>query len=123
MDLRLAGGESPDRDRLLAVRAAQLVAPQSRFRLASEWEAVLEFAQHRRAFRRFAVPLACAELAAAQHEVCQLIAALRANRPVQVAGVALAQVLLRTATSPVYRVGSSDNIRSVVLNLIRLLEE
>jgi hypothetical protein len=101
LDRRLASGDGPESDRLLATRAQQIVALRRRRELARHWERLLEVAarQPRGGTR---VPLCRDRILAAGDEVRDLAGHLRAPLPVPAAGVAAAQVLLTDATGPVY---------------------
>ena len=106
LDARLAAGEPPEHERLLAVRAAQITGPAARQRLARSWDDVVARAR-RPAFPGDPhAPVARAQLDAAVGEIRLLTDVLRAGRPVSAQGVALSTALLTTPTSPVYRRGA-----------------
>jgi hypothetical protein len=101
LDRRLAIGEAPESGRLLAVRAQQLVALRRRRELARHWEHLLEAA--RRPSRSGTQAwLSRDKILAAEADVRELAAQLRAPLPVRAAGVAAAHVLLTDATGPLY---------------------
>ncbi len=101
LDRRLAIGEAPESGRLLAVRAQQLVALRGRRELARHWEPLLDAA--RRPPRSGARALLSRDrILAAEADVRELAAQLRAPLPVRAAGVAAARVLLTDATGPLY---------------------
>lgn len=101
LDRRLASGDVPESDRLLATRAQQIVALRWRRELARHWERLLEVAarQPRGGSR---VPLCRDQILGAGDDVLDLAAHLRAPLPVRAAGVAAAHVLLTDATGPLY---------------------
>jgi hypothetical protein len=101
LDRRLASGEVPESGRLLAVRAQQLVALRWRRELARHWEHLLAAA--RRPSRSGSQAwLSRDKILAAEADVRELAAQLRAPLPVRAAGVAAAHVLLTDATGPLY---------------------
>jgi hypothetical protein len=103
LDSRLAAGEPPENDRLLAVRAAQITGPTARRRLARHWDDVVARSQVPDGAR---LPVSRSQVAAAVGEIRLVAGILRARRPVSAQGVALATALLTTPTSPVYRRGA-----------------
>jgi hypothetical protein len=116
LDRRLAAGQAPEADRLLAVRAQQLVALRRRRELARNWEHLLAEATGRPSSRPGA--LLCRDrIVAAAAEVRELAGHLRAPLPVAATGVAAARVLLTDATGPVYnrrdRTGLDTRLRAI----------
>lgn len=99
LDRRLAAGAASHGSRLLAVRAAQLLTPRSRSRLAGRWDQLAIEARHLSAQdrRRGIVP------GRSRAETVELLdsvaAALRADRMVLARGVALAATTLGTAAN------------------------
>lgn len=101
LDPALAEGRTDDR--LLRVRAAQLVAPRSRQRLARAWLDVLDRAARPAYPLDPRVPVARGRIGAAAELIVALAEALRSPAPVDARGVAMARLLLTSGTSPVYQ--------------------
>jgi hypothetical protein len=109
LDARIAKGESPSGDLLLALRAAQLVAPRLRTRLAAALDRQYERASTRNwpAFSA-AVRVDAEAVGVARPALTQLAIALRSRESVVPRGVALARLLLTEPASPLYRPRSRD---------------
>jgi hypothetical protein len=122
LDAQLAAGRSPDHGRLRAVRAAVLVDPSARAKLANYWEHLLERASTAPAAIGGRAPLAREQILAARPEIVELGSALRANSPVPARGVALATVLLTDGTGPVYSRHSRRDLRAELRTTIRRLD-
>jgi hypothetical protein len=114
LDEELAAGLPADGGRARAVRAAMLVAPAAREKLARDWERVLHRAHGAREGADPRVPLARARILDAKNDIPQLVAALRADLPVPARGAAMANLLLIDGTSPVYGMGRRHDLRSAV---------
>ena len=112
---QLASGVPPEHDRRVALRAVQLVAPDSREILADNWEKMLERARSPRRAVDPSAPLARAPIIAAQQQILHLAAALRQNRPVPVRGVAMAHLLLTDGSGPLYTAGSGVELSAALL--------
>jgi hypothetical protein len=117
LDAQLAAGRPASTDHARAVRAARLVDPAYRRRLAAYWEAMLTRANgpHRVAVLRDRV-------AAAEDEIHEMTAALRLPQPVPVRGVALATTLLTDGISPLYHRPSRKDLRAEVHRAVRHLD-
>jgi hypothetical protein len=102
IDRRIARGDDPAASPLLALRAAALVRPAARARLADDLERVLQLAQARAPRRLGAVPVRAYEVAAAASPLRELIALLRGPAPVAPRGVAIARGLIHDGRTPVY---------------------
>ena len=105
LDTRLAAGEAPESNRLLAVRALQITSPPMRRRLADSWDDLAARARRPQAPFDPRAPIAQSQVDAAADEIQRVADVLRADRPVSAQGVALATALLTTPESPVYRLG------------------
>jgi len=105
LDRRLAAGAPPEQSRLLAVRAAQLVRPAARRRLARHWDHLAARARRPVSPLDSRVPIAPARLDAALPHVQRIADLLRADQPVSARGVAIAATLLTDGAGPVYRLG------------------
>jgi hypothetical protein len=103
LDAQLAAGQPAESGRLTAVRAAQIVAPRCRRRLARQWAALAgDLHEPRgRGVGRSATDVA--------DEIEQLADVLRADRVVFAQGVAIAATMLRAARSAVARFDSGGD--------------
>ena len=123
LDQQLAHGAAPDDGRARALRADLLVRPEAREQLARHWEDLLGLARRPRTGPGPWVPLPRARILAAEDEIRELAAALRASRPVPARGVAMATVLLGDGTGPVYRRGrDATDLRATVREAVRHLD-
>ena len=109
LDARLAEGEPPSGDAVLALRAAQLCAPGTRSRVASGLERALT--DDGRPRLSAAVPVNRRAVQSARPYLAQLIEALRSPAPVAPQGVARAQRLLTDAASPLYPPAQPADLR------------
>src|SRR5215472_6730188 len=121
LDACLAAGVPPESGRLIALRAAALVVPARRQRLASDWDRLVRVA-HERPATRARVPLHSAGIVAAEDDIRELQRSLRANVPVPARGVALASTLLTDGTGPLYNRRSPVNLRVAVRDAIEHLD-
>jgi hypothetical protein len=121
LDYRLAAGDDPGSSRLLASRAQHLVSLATRQELAESWEHLLAKARRTPAPGRAAMAIRADRVLAAEPDVLDLIAHLRAALPVAARGVAAASVLLTDGAGPVYHrraaVGLRDALRAAVAHL------
>jgi hypothetical protein len=102
LDTELAQGASPSRTIALALRARQLVSPESRQRLATSLERLVETAQRAPCLGPVAVPLARREILELRVTLLGLAASLRTERPVYAQGMASLSLLLRNGCTPAY---------------------
>jgi hypothetical protein len=117
LDCRLAAGDAPESSRLLAVRAVQITEPPARRRLARNWAELAGRACTPQLPLDPRVPVARRQVAAAAAEIDQLTELLRSDCPVAGQGVAMARVLLTSASSPVYRIHSGGDALVSALSL------
>ena len=122
LDDQLASGVSPDDSVPRAVRAVALVAPDARHALARDWEDLLDRARGPQPVLGARVPLPRERILAAENEIRELIASLRANSPVPARGVAMANVLLTDGTGPVYSRRCDRDLRAAVRDAIHHLD-
>lgn len=115
LDQRLARGEDPAGDAQLAIRAAQLLRPSERRRLAAtlrssvaslDDSALAQYLQPE-------APLATAAVRACLEDITELARALTAPQA-NVRGVAIVRTLLTDGTGPLYRGGRPGDLRAVV---------
>ena len=109
LDARLAEGEPPSGDAVLALRAAQLCAPGTRSRVASGLERALT--DDGRPRLSAAVPVNRRAVQSARPYLAQLIEALRSPAPVAPQGVARARQLLTDSASPLYPPAQPADLR------------
>jgi hypothetical protein len=110
LDFRLAEGTDPDTDRLLALRAARLVTPASRARVATGLEGVVATIDKPYNPLSAAVPVRRRPLQGARHELMALAGDLRHMPAVHPRGVAMAERLITDPCSPLYTATSSDEV-------------
>jgi hypothetical protein len=101
LDARLAAGEDPCSDPVLAFRSARLTSGRARRRIAAGLERACRKAD-RRVGLSAAVPVHPGAVDVARPALLQLAAALRCRQSVRARGVALAQLLLIEADGPLY---------------------
>jgi hypothetical protein len=112
LDDRLAHGADPDIDPLLAHRAAQLISPETRVRVAEGLENALTDA--RRTWSLTArLPLRRADIRACADDIVALVARLRDGHPIDVQGAAMAAQLVFDGISPMYREGQTTLLYAV----------
>jgi hypothetical protein len=121
LDAQLAAGIPPEKSRQLAVRAAMLTAPDSRELLAACWEDLVHAAQL--PARRYdpRVPVASAQVKAAEEDIAGLVQTLRAPQPVAARGMAEATDLLQDGRGPVYNPNSRRGLPAAVRDAKRHL--
>jgi hypothetical protein len=122
LDRRLAAGQAPEQEPLLAVRARQIVSPRSRQAIARSWERLLKVASRPPAIISAAVPVNRGKIIEAEPEIRELSRCLRAPLPVTAQGVAKARLPLTDATGPVYRPRSGTALAGVVEDAIAHLD-
>lgn len=101
LDADLAWGHGPDGDALVGLRAAQLVSPRTRKRLAATLEHVCTDGDRRESVSS-AIPVHSTAVDVARPALEQLASALRSEGPVRARGVALTELLLTEPTSALY---------------------
>jgi hypothetical protein len=102
LDHQLAAGRPPESGQLLATRALALVCLGRRRALARNWEHLLVAARRPPAPGRARIPLCRDRILAAEPDIHEMVARLRAPLPVRARGVATAGVLLADAAGPLY---------------------
>lgn len=102
LDHQLAAGCPEGTSRVLAVRAQQISSPAGRRELARLWEHVLDQAARPPAPRTPRAPLCRDRIAAAGHDVRDMLSVLTGPFPITVRGAALASSLLSDGTGPLH---------------------
>jgi hypothetical protein len=110
LDHRLAEGARRDSDRLLMLRAARLVTPASRARVATGLEGVVAAVNQPYNPLSAAVPVRRRPVRGARHELMALAGDLRHMPAVHPRGVAMAERLITDPCSPLYTATSSDEV-------------
>jgi hypothetical protein len=101
LDQRLALGQAPESNRLLAARAEYLVPIRRRRALSEDWIRLLEQARTTSPSRR-AARLCREQILAAEPLVQEMLGALVTPLPVPARGVAMVGYLLSDGTGPLY---------------------
>ncbi len=101
LDHELARGVDPDSDPALALRARHLLRPGTRARIADSLEEIVRTAGQPIGLSS-RLPVSAGEMRDLPDELKTLAAELRDHRDCGVRGVALVQVLLTDAASPLY---------------------
>ena len=114
LDAQLARGCSPDDGGQRAARAAWLVSPGTRRRLARHWEDVVERAADPHHPFDPRLPLPRRRVLAVAPDIHDLAARLRVAAPVPARGVALAHLLLTDGAGPLYRRGSAAVLQDAI---------
>jgi len=122
LDHQLAAGRSPEANRRLATRAENLVSPTARRALAQHWEHLFDLIGQPPAGCSARVPLCGDRIAKAEAEVREMIAALRADVPAPVRGVAMASLLLSDGAGPLTNRGSTTDLRTAVREVTAQLD-
>lgn len=110
LDRQLAAGADPITDADLARRADQLTAADVRARIATSIELVIEDAAGPVPVLSPRVPLARGAVNACASRLRAIAGRLRSDRSVPARGVAQAAMLIREGSSPLYAVGSSEDV-------------
>ncbi len=111
LDRRLAEGAHPDDDRLLALRAAQLLRPASRALVATGLERAVASVDTRKSPLSAAVPVRRRPVRDARPDLLALAADLREMSAPQPRGVAMAERLVTSPGSPLYCSASGEEVR------------
>ena len=108
---RLAEGADPGSDRQLALRARALMTPRERRRVARGIEEVLSAAEDPHFHLTAAAPLDVPAVLLARADLQALATELRSRNTVNARGVALSEMLLIDAESPLYEPDEPDALR------------
>ena len=122
LDRRLASGQAPETNRLLATRAQTLVRPDEREASARNWQHLVAMSRCPPAPRIRRVPLCRDRIMAAEPVVRAMVVALVAPLPVPARGVAMANVLLRDGAGPLYNRRSPSDLFTRLRETTRQLD-
>jgi hypothetical protein len=106
LDRYLASGHAPESGRLLAARAQYLASPPARRALADDWEYLLDRAKHSPSPSLGRMALRRDRIVAAEPELREMVACLRASLPVAASGIAAASLLLTDGAGPLHNPGA-----------------
>jgi hypothetical protein len=121
LDRELARGVAPETCGALSLRARKLIGPAARATLARQLRRIVSDARGGHAWMTH-VPLRNPEVLDAAAELDVLAERIAAPGPVDVRGVAQAQVLLTDGTGPLYFRGATDELRASVERALSRLE-
>jgi hypothetical protein len=122
LDRKLAGGDAPDSQPALALRAQTLIGPSMRTALARQVQRVVREARERRARGRARIPTHEDEVLAAADDLDVLARRLGDAGPVSARGVADVRVLLTDGSGPLYDRGARVKLRTAVTRALEHLE-
>ncbi|HXQ59565.1 MAG TPA: hypothetical protein VN799_05685 [Acidimicrobiales bacterium] len=111
LDRRLARGDVPESNVLLALRAQILARPDTRRALARNWEHLVRVARGQPVR---GAPLRRAAIVAAESAIAEMLQALATEHPTPARGVAMAGVLLRDGAGPLYNGQSTADLATAV---------
>ena len=121
LDRQLATGHLHRSDNARAIRAQQVVSPAGRRELAQRWIDVLDLAGRPPVPRTPRGPLCRGAIAAAEHDVREMIAVLVGAHPIAARGAALASWLLSDGTGPLHNHRCPLDLSDVVREATRQL--
>ncbi|HEX3825267.1 MAG TPA: hypothetical protein VHV79_12450 [Mycobacteriales bacterium] len=123
LDRQLADGCSPEANRLLAARAAQLVAPSTCRALSRDLEHLIDQARRPPVFTRSPrAPLCRRRILAAEPEVRATLTLLSTPRPTAVRGVAMVRLLVSDGAGPLFNRSCPVDLRALVRQAAAALE-
>jgi hypothetical protein len=102
LDQQIATGCLPGSSRALAIRARQIVSPAARRELARGWQHALDQVRQPPVPRTPRGLLRRDRIAAAEHDVREMLAVLTSEQPIAARGAAMASGLLTDGTGPLY---------------------
>jgi hypothetical protein len=120
LDAKLAAGEHPATNHLLAARAQRLASTQYRRGLANSWLNLLVEARRQRVLFDPAVPLVRSRVVAAEAQIHSLADALRGPLPT-VRGLAMAIGMLRDGAGPLFNPASSVTLTTSINEMLERL--
>ncbi len=119
LDHQLATGTPPGWSRALAARAHQLTDPAACRALAEDWGHLLDACRQPGTARNPRTPLCRDRILAAETDIRDLLtvlAAISEARPESASGVAMASMLLRDGTGPLYNQHSPTDLSTAIVN-------
>jgi hypothetical protein len=122
LDQKLAEGTPPESNRLLATRAAVLVAPQARRELAANWTGLVHCARQLGVARSRRIRIDSEAVIATESDIVEMCELLASPFPSPVRGVAMASNLLSDGTGPLYNHRSGDGLLESLRTIIASLD-
>jgi hypothetical protein len=116
LDHQLASGTPPNWNRALAARARYITGTESCRALAEDWRNLVRACRQPKTVRSPRTPLCRGRVLAAETEIHDLLATLSEARLDSAAGVAMASLLLRDGTGPVYNRQSDTDLTAAIMN-------
>jgi len=116
LDRQLASGTPPGWNRALAARAGYITGAEAGRGLAEDWEHLLVSCRQPGAARTSRTPLCRGRILAAEAAIHDMLAAISAARLESAAGVAMASLLLRDGTGPLYNRHCPTDLTAAILN-------
>jgi hypothetical protein len=115
LDHQLASGTPANWTPALAARARYITGTESGRALAEDWRNLLRACRQPISVRSLRTPLCRGRVLAAEAEIHDLLAALSEARLDSAAGVAMASLLLRDGTGPVYNHQSECDLSAAIV--------
>jgi hypothetical protein len=122
LDRRLASGDEAESGRLLATRASHLVSTSHRVALTRNWNHLVARASSAPAARTAYAPLCRDRILGAQGDIRAMTDALSKRSPTAARGVAIADLLLRDASSPLYSRHCGTDLAAVLREVVAALD-
>jgi hypothetical protein len=105
LDEQLAAGAQPSAGSLLHDRAQQLGSPTERAKIARAFEKTLDEARKPAPIHGAGAPLRRREIRNCDEDIIALVRRLVDERPIDVQGAAMSELLITDGASPLYRAG------------------
>jgi hypothetical protein len=122
LDEQLANGTSAETNRMLASRAQHLVSASARLRLVRDWEHLTDVARQPAIGRNARATLCRRRIARAEPELREMLDVLASELPTTARGVAMASVLLRDGSGPLFNRRSNRDLGAAIGLVIGALD-
>jgi hypothetical protein len=122
LDSQLANGTPAEASQLLASRAQQLVAPSARQGLARDWARLADVARRPPSGRTARASLCRRRIARAEPELHEMVALLVSQLPTPARGIAMASVLLRDGSGPLFNRRCDRDLSTTLRDVISALD-
>jgi hypothetical protein len=116
LDRQLASGTPPGWNRPLAARARYITGTERGQTLVTDWKHLLDACTQPRAARTLRTPLCRDRILAAEADIHDMLAAISEARLESAAGVAMASLLLRDGTGPLYNRHCPTDLTAAIRN-------